>query len=63
MTVRGGGPMTVFLAPDGRAFFGGSYFPKEERHGMPGFVTVLEAVDEAWRTRRDDLVEQAGPIA
>jgi len=62
MTGRGGWPMTVFLAPDGRPFFGGTYFPKEERHGMPGFVTVLEAVDEAWRSRRDDLLEQAGKL-
>jgi uncharacterized protein len=62
MTGRGGWPMTVFLTPDGRPFFGGTYFPKEERHGMPGFVSVLEAVDEAWRTRRDDLVEQAGKL-
>jgi uncharacterized protein len=62
MTGRGGWPMTVFLAPDGRPFFGGTYFPKEERHGMPGFVTVLEAVDEAWRSRQDDLLDQAGKL-
>src|SRR5256885_15820998 len=62
MTGRGGWPMTVFLDPEGRPFFGGTYFPKEERHGMPGFVTVLEAVDEAWRGRRDDLLEQAGEL-
>jgi uncharacterized protein YyaL (SSP411 family) len=62
MTGRGGWPMTVFLAPDGQPFFGGTYFPNEERHGMPGFVTVLEAVDEAWRSRRDDLLEQAGKL-
>jgi uncharacterized protein YyaL (SSP411 family) len=62
MTGRGGWPMTVFLDPEGRPFFGGTYFPKEERHGMPGFVTVLEAVDEAWRGRRDDLLEQAGKL-
>jgi uncharacterized protein len=63
MTGRGGWPMTVFLDPDGRPFFGGTYFPKEERHGMPGFVSVLDAVDEAWRSRRDDLLEQAGKLA
>jgi uncharacterized protein len=62
MTGRGGWPMTVFLDPDGRPFFGGTYFPREERHGMPGFVTVLDAVDEAWRGRRDDLLEQAGKL-
>jgi uncharacterized protein YyaL (SSP411 family) len=62
MTGRGGWPMTVFLTPDGRPFFGGTYFPKEDRHGMPGFVRVLEAVDEAWRNRRADLLEQAGKL-
>jgi uncharacterized protein YyaL (SSP411 family) len=62
MTGRGGWPMTVFLDPEGRPFFGGTYFPKEERHGMPGFVTVLDAVDEAWRGRRDDLLQQAGKL-
>ena len=62
MTGRGGWPMTVFLTPDGRPFFGGTYFPKEDRQGMPGFVRVLEAVDDAWRTRRDDLFEQAGKL-
>jgi uncharacterized protein YyaL (SSP411 family) len=62
MTGRGGWPMTVFLTPDGRPFFGGTYFPKEERQGMPGFVRVLDAVDDAWRDRRDDLLEQAGKL-
>jgi uncharacterized protein YyaL (SSP411 family) len=62
MTGRGGWPMTVFLAPDGRPFFGGTYFPKEPRQGMPGFVAVLGAVDDAWRGRRDDLLEQAGKL-
>ena len=56
---RGGWPMTVFLDPDGRPFFGGTYFPSTDRAGMPGFVRVMEAVDEAWHERRDDLAEQA----
>ena len=59
MTGRGGWPMTVFLTPEGQPFFGGTYFPKEDRQGMPGFVRVLEAVDDAWRSRRGDLLEQA----
>ncbi|HMF83848.1 MAG TPA: thioredoxin domain-containing protein [Acidimicrobiia bacterium] len=62
MTGRGGWPLTVFLTPDGRPFFGGTYFPKEDGHAMPGFVRVLEAVDEAWRTRRGDLLGQAGKL-
>ena len=59
LTGRGGWPMTVFLDPDGRPFYGGTYFPKDERPGLPGFVRVMEAVDEAWRTTRDDVTAQA----
>ncbi len=62
MTGRGGWPMTVFLTPDGRPFFAGTYFPPDDRHGMPGFPRVLAAIDDAWRNRRDDLVEQAGKV-
>jgi uncharacterized protein YyaL (SSP411 family) len=56
---QGGWPMTMFLAPDGRPFFGGTYFPKDDRSGMPGFVRVLEAVADAWQNRREALDEQA----
>jgi uncharacterized protein YyaL (SSP411 family) len=59
ITGRGGWPMTVFLTPDRRPFYGGTYFPKEGRGGLPGFTTVLEAIHAAWRERRDDVVEQA----
>ena len=62
MTGRGGWPMTVFLAPDGRPFFGGTYFPKDDRQGMTGFGRLMEAVDEAWRGQRDELLEQAGKL-
>jgi uncharacterized protein len=62
MTGQGGWPMTVFLAPDGRPFFGGTYFPKTDAHGRPGFVRLLEAVDDAWRTKRDDLFAQADKL-
>jgi uncharacterized protein len=62
MTGQGGWPMTVFLAPDGRPFFGGTYFPKADAHGRPGFVRLLEAVDDAWRTKRDDLFAQADKL-
>jgi uncharacterized protein len=63
MTGSGGWPMTVFLTPDGRPFFAGTYFPKSSHHGRPGFVDVMRAVDEAWRGRRDDLLEQADQLA
>ena len=59
MTGHGGWPMTVFLTPDGRPFYGGTYFPPEPRHGMPSFSQVLEAVSEAYRSRRGDLEQQA----
>ena len=62
MSGHGGWPMTVFLAPDGRPFFGGTYYPNTERQGMPSFVRVLDAVEEAWRERRSDLLEQAGSL-
>ena len=59
MTGHGGWPMTVFLTPDGQPFFGGTYYPKEPRHGMPAFTEVLEAIDHAWRGQRDELLGQA----
>jgi len=59
MTGSGGWPMTVFLDHDGRPFFGGTYFPPEDRPGMPGFVRLMEAVDDAWHHRRDELDQQA----
>ena len=49
MTGQGGWPMTVFLTPDGRPFYGGTYFPPEPRHGLPSFSQVLQAVSEAYR--------------
>jgi hypothetical protein len=59
MTGHGGWPMTVFLTPDGRPFYGGTYFPPEPRHGLPSFEQVLQAVAEAYRTRRHELEQQA----
>ena len=59
MTGGGGWPMSVFLTPDGRPFYGGTYFPDEPRHGMPSFRQVLEGVDRAWREQRAE-VEGAG---
>jgi uncharacterized protein len=58
MSGQGGWPMTVFLTPEGEPFYAGTYFPPEERHGMPGFRRVLLAVAEAWRDRREDLIGQ-----
>jgi hypothetical protein len=63
MTGRGGWPMTVFLTPDGRAFYGGTYFPPRDGHGMPSFRRVLDAVDDVWRNRRDEVDRQADALA
>ena len=57
LTGRGGWPMTVFLTPEGVPFYGGTYFPPEERHGMPAFPRVLQGVAEAYRSRRGDVAE------
>jgi uncharacterized protein len=62
MSGHGGWPMTVFLTPEGEPFFAGTYFPREDRHGMPGFTRVLEAVSEAWRDKREDLVRQGRQV-
>jgi len=62
MTGQGGWPMTVFCTPDGRPFYCGTYYPKQPRHGMPAFGDLLRAVDDAWRNRRDQLLEHAAEL-
>jgi hypothetical protein len=57
MTGHGGWPMTVFLTPDGVPFYGGTYFPPVDRHGMPAFPRLLQGVAEAYRARRGEVVE------
>ena len=59
MTGHGGWPMTVFLTPERKPFFGGTYFPPEPRFNMPSFQQVLLAVAEAYATRRDQLEQVA----
>jgi hypothetical protein len=54
----GGWPLTMFLAPDGTPFFGGTYFPKSARFGLPGFPQLLERVAEVYRTQRGEIHEQ-----
>ncbi len=55
MTGHGGWPMSVFLTPDGGPFYAGTYFPPDDRHGMPGFKRVLAHVADAYRSRRNDV--------
>jgi uncharacterized protein YyaL (SSP411 family) len=53
MGERGGWPLTMFLTPEGKPFWGGTYFPPEARYGRPGFPTLLEKVDEVWREKQN----------
>jgi len=62
MTGSGGWPTTVFMTPEGRPFYAGTYFPPEPRHGMPSFRDVLTAVSKTWSERRGDVERQAGRI-
>ncbi len=62
MTGHGGWPMTVWLTPDGRPFYGGTYFPKRARMGMPAFADLCEGLAQAWRERREELLAQAGRV-
>ena len=62
MTGHGGWPMTVFLTPDRRPFYAGTYFPPAPRHGLPSFTQLLDAISAAWRDRRTEVVESAGAI-
>ncbi|HEY8548269.1 MAG TPA: thioredoxin domain-containing protein, partial [Acidimicrobiales bacterium] len=59
LTGQGGWPMTVFLTPEGKPFFGGTYFPKTPRGGMTSFPELCRRVDEVWRTQREELDAQA----
>jgi len=61
-TGSGGWPMSVFCTPDGRPFYAGTYFPPEERHGMPSFRRVVEALGTAWEQDRQRVTEQADAL-
>ncbi|HXF97850.1 MAG TPA: thioredoxin domain-containing protein [Gaiellaceae bacterium] len=62
LTGSGGWPTTVFLTPEGKPFYAGTYFPPEARHGLPAFRDVLRAVATAWRERRRDVERQAAAV-
>ena len=59
---QGGWPLTAFLTPDGRPYFGGTYFPRDDRYGRPGFGRVLLAMAQVWRERRDEALESAANV-
>jgi uncharacterized protein YyaL (SSP411 family) len=55
LTGSGGWPMTVFLTPEGRPYYGGTYFPPEDRQGMPGLPRLLAAASQAYRTNKGEI--------
>jgi uncharacterized protein YyaL (SSP411 family) len=59
---QGGWPLTAFLTPDGRPFFGGTYFPRDDRYGRPGFGRVLLTMAHVWRERREEALESAAGV-
>ncbi len=62
MTGQGGWPMTVFMTADGKPFYGGTYFPPEDRYGRPGFPRVLQSLSDTWKNRRDDITANANDL-
>jgi uncharacterized protein len=62
LTGHGGWPLSLFLTPDRKPFFAGTYFPKEDRSGMTGFMTLLDRVADAWKNKRDTLLESGDRI-
>jgi len=56
---QGGWPLTAFLTPDGKPFYGGTYFPPDDHYGRPSFKRVLISISDAYREKNDDVVEQA----
>ena len=62
MTGQGGWPLNVFLTPDKKPFYGGTYFPSPARLGMPGFKEVLHFIHEAWENRREEIVRSSDSL-
>src|SRR5436305_6566597 len=62
MTGHGGWPMTVFLTPAGVPFYGGTYFPPNDRGNLPGFPRLLTAISDAWSNRRPEVVQSGARL-
>jgi uncharacterized protein YyaL (SSP411 family) len=62
LTGQGGWPMSVFLTPDLQPFYGGTYFPPDDRYGRPSFKRLLLALADAWKNRRDEVIQSSGQI-
>src|SRR5215470_7854710 len=61
-TGQGGWPLSAFLTPDLKPFFGGTYFPPDNRHGRPSFLQLLQHIHQLWQTRHGDLADSATKI-
>ncbi len=62
LTGHGGWPMTVFLTPELKPFFGGTYYPPEDRHGLPSFKRLLLSIARAWREQREEITESSNEL-
>ncbi len=62
LTGSGGWPLSIFMTPDAKPFYSGTYFPKHNRMGLPGFMTLLESVSSSWKKNRDKLIKSAQKI-
>lgn len=62
MTGSGGWPLSIIMTPDRKPFFAGTYFPKEKRYGRIGFKELIRSIDNAWKTKRNDIIESADDI-
>ncbi|MFQ6035548.1 MAG: thioredoxin domain-containing protein [Sedimentisphaerales bacterium] len=63
MTGSGGWPLSVFLTPEGKPFYGGTYFPPKDMYGRPGFDRVLLAIAEMWKNKRQELLNSAAKLS
>ncbi|MEE9231050.1 MAG: thioredoxin domain-containing protein [Acidobacteriota bacterium] len=61
-TGSGGWPMSVFLTPDLKPFYGGTYFPPDSRYGRPGFGDLLQRIADSWRTQREQLIQSSNQV-
>lgn len=62
LTGSGGWPLTIFMTPDKKPFYAGTYFPKESRHGLPGIMDMLNSIAQQWKEQREDIVESSEKI-
>ncbi len=62
LTGSGGWPLSLFLTPEGKPFYGGTYFPPEDRYGRPGFGTVLASIAQTWKSSPEQVQTSAGEL-